>query len=94
MSGNRNTILIFELSGELSIQTYRDATDAIRALFDLEKKHPDRDIVLVRADTAAQMRSAFRNYFSDARDFISLINDGCAKLASGGKKLIRARGSE
>ncbi|MFN9758721.1 MAG: RelA/SpoT domain-containing protein [Planctomycetota bacterium] len=94
VSGNRNTILIFELSGELSIQTYRDATDAIRALFDLEKKHPDRDIVLVRADTAAQMRSAFRNYFSDARDFISLINDGCAKLASGGKKLIRARGSE
>jgi len=92
VSGNRNTILIFEPSGDLAIQTYRDATDALRALFDLEEKHPDRDIVLVRADTAAEMRSAFRNYFSDAKDFISLVNAGCTKLASGAKRTIRVRG--
>jgi hypothetical protein len=42
---------------------------------------PDRDIVLVRADTSDEIRLAFKNYFSDARDFIRLVEDGCTKLA-------------
>jgi hypothetical protein len=49
-------------------------------LFELEKKYPERDIVLVRADTSDEIREAFKNYFSDARDFISLIQDGITKL--------------
>ena len=78
---NRNAILIFGSSGELEIRSYRDATDALQALFLLEKQHPDRDIVLVRADTSDEVRIAFKNYFSDARDFIKLVDDGCAKLS-------------
>jgi putative GTP pyrophosphokinase len=77
---NRNVILIFSSAGDLEIQTYRDATDALPALFELEKKYPERDIVLVRADTSDEIREAFKNYFSDARDFISLIQDGITKL--------------
>lgn len=42
---------------------------------------PDRDIVLVRADTSEDVRLAFKNYFSDARDFLRLIDDGCARLS-------------
>jgi hypothetical protein len=42
---------------------------------------PDRDIVLVRADTSDEIRLAFKNYFSDARDFIRLVEIGCTKLA-------------
>lgn len=80
VSKNKNTILIFSDGKALEVKTYRDATDALRALFDLENQFPDRDIVLVRADTSEEVRLAFRNYFSDARDFIRLLEDGCAKL--------------
>ena len=81
VSDKRNAILIFDHAGDLEIRTFRDATDAIRALFELEHDMPDRDIVLVRADTTDEVRLAFRNYFSDARDFIRLVEEGCAKLA-------------
>lgn len=77
--------LIFSAAGDLEIQTYRDATDALQALFKLEKKYPDRDIVLVRADTSDEVQLAFENYFSDARDFISLVEEGCAKLSGSGR---------
>jgi len=80
VSDKRNAILIFSGSGDLEVRTFRDATDALRALFQLERELPDRDIVLVRADTSDEVRLAFKNYFSDARDFIRRIEDGCAKL--------------
>jgi putative GTP pyrophosphokinase len=78
----RNAILIFSGSRELDVRTYRDSTEALRALFDLEKEFPDCDVVLVRADTSDDVRLAFRNYFSDARDFIELMEGGCAKLTN------------
>jgi len=78
---NRNAILIFSESGDLEIQTYRDATEALRALFELEKERPNNDIVLVRADSSEDVRLAFKNYFSDAQDFIRLVETGCEKLS-------------
>lgn len=88
---NRNTILIFSPSGDLEIRTFRDAPEALKALFELEKQFPDRDIVLVRADTSDEVRLAFRNYFSDAQEFIRLVENGCAKL-SGVRKISRSPG--
>ena len=81
VSTNRNSILIFSSSGELEIKTYRDAPEALRALFQLEKDHPDKDIVLVRADTTEEVRFAFKNYFSDAQDFVHLVEEGCQILS-------------
>jgi len=81
VSTNRNSILIFSPSGELEIKTYRDAPEALRALFQLEKEYPGKDIVLVKADTSEEVRFAFKNYFSDARDFISLVEEGCQLLS-------------
>lgn len=78
---NRNSILIFDPSGELEIKTYRDAPEALRALFQLEKEHPGKDIVLVRADTTEDVRFAFKNYFSDAQDFVHLVEEGCQILS-------------
>jgi putative GTP pyrophosphokinase len=63
------------------VKSFRDATDALRALFTLEKQMPESDIVLVRADSSEEVRLAFRNYFSDAREFIRLIDSACAKLS-------------
>lgn len=89
VSENRNSILIFHESSELEIKTYRSATDALAALFELEKELPDSDIVLVKADTSEEVRFAFKNYFSDARDFIRLVEEGSQKLS--GKKQIRKK---
>lgn len=77
---NKNAILIFKETGELEVRSYRDATDALKALFKLEKEIPHTDIVLVKADTSDEVRLAFKNYFSDARDFIKLLESGCQKL--------------
>lgn len=81
LTDKRNTILIFSKTGELEVRNFRDATDALRTLFDLEKALPERDIVLVRADTSKEVRLAFRNYFTDAREFIKLVDSACAKLS-------------
>jgi putative GTP pyrophosphokinase len=82
VTDKRNAILIFSSSGELEVRSFQNATDALRALFELERLMPDRDIVLVRADTSDEVRLAFRNYFSDASDFIKLMDSGCTKLAN------------
>ena len=89
VSENRNSILIFHESSELEVRTYRSATEALAELFELEKELPGTDIVLVKADTSEEVRFAFKNYFSDARDFIRLVEDGCQKLS--GKKHIDAK---
>ena len=84
VSEKKNVILIFGSGGDLEdleLLSYRDATDALRALFQLEKERPGKDVVLVRAETSEEVRFAFRNYFSDAREFIDLIEGGCQKLA-------------
>lgn len=81
VSDKKNTILIFSDRGELEIKSFRDAPDALRALFILEKQMPQHDIVLVRANSSEEVRLAFRNYFSDASEFIRLIDSACAKLS-------------
>ncbi|MGZ8227647.1 MAG: RelA/SpoT domain-containing protein [Methylococcaceae bacterium] len=85
-TSNRNAILIFTSTGDLEVRTFRGAKDALRALFALEKEMPGKDIVLVKADSNEDIRLAFKNYFSDAHDFISLVTEGCQLLS--GKRLV------
>lgn len=84
----RNMILISMPNQSLDIRPFRYGTDALRALFQLEREDPTRDVVLVRADTSAEARIAFRNYFTDPDEFIRLIDEGCEKLSG------KARGKE
>lgn len=77
----QNVILIVPQSGGLQVRTFRDAPEALRELFELEKKMPGSDVVLVRAQSDRDVREAFKNYFSDARDFIQLVDKGCEKLS-------------
>lgn len=92
VSSKQNVILIFgnedgvqpqddEPTPLLETRSFRDSTDALRELFRLEAEFPDRDVVLVRAASTEDVRTAFRNYFSDAEDFIRLIDHGCDQLA-------------
>lgn len=80
VSGNKNVILMFSEGESLQVKTFRDSTDAMRALFTLERENPGKDIVLVRADSSNEVRIAFRNYFSDATEFINLVDRSCEKL--------------
>lgn len=89
VKSNRNTILLFSKSGDLQVKAYRDATEALRALFELEKSFPEHDIVLVRADSSEEVKFAYKNYFSDARDFITLMESGLQKLS--GKKMFKSK---
>ena len=83
-TASNNFILMFsddeDSGGNLAVHSYRRTTDALRALFVLEREYPKRDIVLVRGDKPEDVREAFKNYFSDAIDFIALIEDGCTAL--------------
>lgn len=50
--------------------------EASTALMKFEKQFPEDDIVLVGADTIAEVTSAFRNYFGDVGDFLQLMRAG------------------
>lgn len=82
----QNMILIIRPDTPVEVRPYRDATDAMRELFKLERQFPAFDIVLVRAESSEEVRIAFRNYFTDAREFIRLVEKGCEKLM--GEKVI------
>lgn len=84
-SKKKNFILIFDKSGKLETRAFENATEALKSLFQVEKESGEKDVVLVRADTNEEVRLAYKNYFSDARDFISLIDLGCLKLSKGGR---------
>lgn len=88
ISGRKNIILIFSETEDLKTQSYDSATDALRALFELEKANPGKDIVLVKADSNEEVRIAFRNYFSDAREFIRYVDEACQTLFSDDIKIM------
>lgn len=80
-SKHTNFILIFSPDGGLDVKTYPDATVAMRKLFEIEKNNPSHDVVLVKAATTDEVRFAFRNYFSDAKDFVNLLKTAIEKLS-------------
>jgi hypothetical protein len=80
VSERKNVILIFTPGGELETKTYRSAPEALRDLFKLESERQDCDIVLVKADTSEEIRFAFKNYFSDTKDFVDLLENACRSL--------------
>ncbi|WP_316189377.1 RelA/SpoT domain-containing protein [Bradyrhizobium sp. SZCCHNS1054] len=47
--------------------------EASSRLLELEKEFPEDNIVLVGARNVEEVKSAFRNYFNDVRDFLSMM---------------------
>jgi putative GTP pyrophosphokinase len=80
-SNRTNIILIFTEGHPLEIRTYRDATEAMIDLFKLEAETlgSDRDIVFVRGNRK-NVRDAFRNYFTDATDFVAYMDHAIVSL--------------
>jgi len=75
----RNTLLIYnDETGETEVLTFSIFRDAVREYFRLERETPDEiDVVLVAADDQESVRFGFKNYFSDARDFVDLMREAC-----------------
>jgi putative GTP pyrophosphokinase len=71
----RNLILRMGSSGTLTVYGFTKTKTALERYFELEEEEGEDDIVFVRGDTNEGIRSAFRNYFSDARDFTSMIRE-------------------
>jgi len=82
IKNGKNIILVFSESGKsLKAHTYNSPVEALRKYFEFEKTAKgDEDIVLVRADSNKSIRNAFRNYFSDAKDFVIYINQCIREL--------------
>ncbi|GHU19314.1 (p)ppGpp synthetase [Betaproteobacteria bacterium] len=81
ISDNRkNSILIFNPDGTVKVHSYRSATDALKALFKFENEKPNDDMVLVRAEKGEDVKMAFRNYFSDTEEFVSLMETALTDL--------------
>lgn len=82
----RNTLLIFRFDVDdpekaLELKTFENVNRAIEAYDELEKEYGESaDIVLVRGESEANIRDAFRNYFSDARAFVDLVRNGLSDL--------------
>lgn len=79
----KNVILVLK-SGyheNIEIYSFEYATDALENLIKLEEKYPDSDVVLVRANTSDDVLFSYKNYFSDAKDFVDLIRKAILKLS-------------
>ena len=74
----------FKVDGTLNLVQISRFIKPLDFYFALEKKYPEDDIVLVNAETFDEMRSAYRNYFSDAQQFVELIDHGVSKLLGNG----------
>jgi putative GTP pyrophosphokinase len=89
-SFRKNTLLIFnfleaDASRRLRMITFESVNRAIEEYDRLEKEFGDNaDIVLVRGETEESIRDAFRNYFSDARAFVDLVQEGVKSLRGRG----------
>jgi len=78
----KNIVLLFKDEGELEIFAHTSSAKAVEHYFQLEKTIAggSQDVVLVSAESGADIRVAFRNYFSDTSDFVRYVDDGCTEL--------------
>ncbi len=78
----QNIILIYTKNDNITrFHNYTTLPLAQKKYFELEKEYGETaDVVLVRAPTEANLKQAYKNYFSDARDFVHLVKTGLVKL--------------
>ncbi len=66
-------VLRFTPKQELIVTSVPRFQDPMKFYFRQESEHPEDDVVLVNAPEGRDIRSAYRNYFSDTTDFLSYI---------------------
>jgi putative GTP pyrophosphokinase len=81
---NRNTVVLAFGDSGLTVYTYPNLTQATDAYFKFERETAGVDYVLARAETWDEVRSAYRNYFSDTNDFVALLESGLNDMTMDG----------
>jgi putative GTP pyrophosphokinase len=79
---SKEVILQARKNGGLKLHAFDLELEASTALMELEKEFPEDDIVLVGAESVAEVKSAFRNYFHDVGEFLRLFQRARAELSS------------
>lgn len=84
LNKRKATILIFHFEDgkDLEVMEFSALSDALPEYERLEDEFREKaDVVLVRAESVEDIRRSFQNYFSDAKDFVKLINIGTNSLS-------------
>ncbi len=79
---SKHTLLIHTedlLESSTQVRTYDTFKKAVSEYFRLERE-TNSDVVLVAADDSESVRFGFKNYFSDATEFVRLIDEGVQLL--------------
>lgn len=90
----KNVILIFNNENpekpSVEIMQFKSLKEANKIYFKLEKENSDKDIVLVTTSGKINnsIKSAYRNYFADAKDFTIYITDGMKIIQDKIRKMI------
>jgi hypothetical protein len=82
MGAHKSVILSLSPEGKLDLFQYTKGTEAIKEYFQMEQARGGADVVLVKGNTAADIRLSYKNYFSDPNDFLKYIENGCKRLSS------------
>jgi len=83
MKGKKAVIIrlhIKDSSPYVQIAPFENMAAANKKLFELENQFPSDDIVLVKATNLNNIKSVFRNYFTDAVDFSKYMEDALNAL--------------
>lgn len=75
-----NSILQRRTDGTLHVWSYRNFSQAVQAISDIEERDETANAVLVSAKTPQHIREAFRNYFDDTSDFTYLYDDAVRQM--------------
>jgi putative GTP pyrophosphokinase len=77
---NGAVVLRFTTDQTLVVMPVPPFEKAMQFYFRAERDHPEDDVVLVNAPDATNIRSAYRNYFSDTTEFLSYLDAAKIKL--------------
>ena len=83
---SKSIILQLSKDSGLKVHQFKTTREAEEQYFEFEKGDlfdqgkPKDDFVLVSGEAFSHVRSAYQNYFSDARGYLLYIKDGCEKL--------------
>ena len=78
---SKNIVLHFSNDG-LALHGASSMKKALDLLSVLEASNPEDEIVYVRAEKPAEVKSVFRNYFSNAGSFLRMMPEEIKKLSS------------
>lgn len=83
VSGKHGTEFILSREGpQLELFGFNTPGEALNKLFDLEKSQPAADVVYVPSSTSDEIRSTYKNYYDDSRDFLNWLTEGRDYLRS------------